>query len=289
MKVDFFIVGAPKSGTTSLYYYLQEHPDICMSSNKEPNFFSNNEIKKQALYYNKKCITSNEEYEKLFLNRTKSQVTGESSVSYLFYPNVAQRLYKYNPNARIIILLRNPAERAFSHYLMDCRLGLINLSFKDILFKRKKHPNLNLYYQQYIELGMYCHQVNRYYDIFKKSNILIINTDDFNKATLETIRDVYRFLNVNQNFEPKIGMHHNKYLEANNAVLNKIYSISFLRKFLGQILPKSTISFIKERLFTKKNKPTLDNEAIYQLCKIFDEDTSQLEKLINKKFTSWKD
>ena len=253
MKVDFFIVGAPKSGTTSLYNYLQAHPEICMSIKKEPNFFSNEEINKQGLYYNRKCITSYEDYHKLFLNRTESQIIGESSVSYLFYPDIASKLYDYNSNAKIIVLLRNRVERAFSHYLMDYRLGLVDLPFEDILFKKTKHTNLHLYYQQYIELGMYYRQVMRYYSVFNKKNILIINTDDFNKDTLKTLTDVYSFLNVDVNFEPKIDMRYNKYIEANNIFLNKMYSVALVRRFFSQILPESVISFIKNRFFTKKD------------------------------------
>ena len=288
MKVDFFIVGAPKSGTTSLYNYLQAHPEICMSINKEPNFFSNEEINKQGLYYNRKCITSYEDYHKLFLNRTESQIIGESSVSYLFYPDIASKLYDYNSNAKIIVLLRNPVERAFSHYLMDYRLGLVDLPFEDILFKKTKHTNLHLYYQQYIELGMYYRQVMRYYSVFNKNNILIINTDDFNKDTLKTLVDVYSFLNVDVNFEPKIDMRYNKYIEANNIFLNKMYSVALLRRFFSQTLPESVISFIKNRFFTKKDKPLLNPKTKSLLYKIFNEETIQLEKLINKKFTSWK-
>ena len=142
MKVDFFIVGAPKSGTTSLYHYLASHPDIFMSSKKEPNYFSKSEIKQQELYYPIDELDSFSDYKILFSGSKEGQILGESSVSYLFYPEVASKLHEHNSSAKIIILLRNPIERAFSHYLMDFRLGLVNESFESIIQKNINHDNL---------------------------------------------------------------------------------------------------------------------------------------------------
>ena len=161
MKVDFFIVGAPKAGTTSLYHYLSEHPQIEMSSQKEPDYFSDKAINEQGMYYGKNRVNTLDKYESLFVQK-ESVVYGEASVSYLFYENVPEDIKKYNPNAKIIIMLRNPIERAFSHYLMDYRLGLISDSFENVLAKISKHKNAHLFYQQYIEVSKYAKQIQRY-------------------------------------------------------------------------------------------------------------------------------
>ena len=108
MKVDFFIVGAPKSATTSLFHYLGQHEGISMSTIKEPDFFSHLELDKQKLYYKSKPVSYINTYHNLFLKKKKSQLLGEASVSYLFYPKVSERIFSYNPNAKIIIVLRNP-------------------------------------------------------------------------------------------------------------------------------------------------------------------------------------
>ena len=129
-------------------------------------------------------------------------------MSYLFYPQVALKLHTHNPESKIIILLRNPIDRSFSHYLMDFRLGLVNESFESIVKKDTKHKKLDLYYQQYIELGMYFQQVKRYLDIFKKENVLIIDSKEFREHTLRTIKQIYEFLNVDSSFEPKINVKH---------------------------------------------------------------------------------
>ena len=96
MKVDFFIVGAPKSGTTSLYKYLDEHPNICMSKVKEPNYFTSELIKRQKLYYRTHLIKSMSEYQSLFLERKDNQKIGEASVSYLFYPETANKIHNHS-------------------------------------------------------------------------------------------------------------------------------------------------------------------------------------------------
>ena len=126
MKVDFFIVGAPKAGTTSLYHYLNEHPEISMSSQKEPDYFSDADIQNEGMYYGKNRIDTIKKYHSLFDDNSESKLKGEASVSYLFYKNVPQKIKAYNPDSKIIIMLRNPIERAFSHYLMDYRLGLVS-------------------------------------------------------------------------------------------------------------------------------------------------------------------
>ena len=128
MLVDFFIVGAPKAGTTSLFYYLNKNKGICMSSIKEPNFFSSQDLKIQKIYYDSLILDNLKEYERIFTPKNKQQIIGEASVSYLFYPNVANRIFDYNPRSKIIIILRDPVERAFSHYSMDLRFCLLYTS-----------------------------------------------------------------------------------------------------------------------------------------------------------------
>ena len=147
MKVDFFIVGAPKAGTTSLYHYLNEHLEVEMSSQKEPDYFSDDALQEQGLYYGKNRIDTLDKYNNLFVNH-QAKLRGEGSVSYFFYDDVPNKIKKYNPDSKIIIMLRNPIDRAFSHYLMDYRLGLVSESFEDIVKKKSNHKYVNLFYQQ---------------------------------------------------------------------------------------------------------------------------------------------
>ena len=148
MLPNFIIVGAPKAGTTSLYHYLSEHPQVFMSDPKEVNFFSKEEIEAQGLYYQDFKAKDLNSYEKLFNEGIGKKAVGEGSVSYLFYPDTPAKIKASIPEVKIIILLRNPVERGYSHYLMDYRMGLTDLSYEEIVYKTSSHKNLNLYYQQ---------------------------------------------------------------------------------------------------------------------------------------------
>jgi len=287
MKVDFFIVGAPKAGTTSLYHYLNEHPKIVMSTQKETDFFSDESLQKQAMYYGKNRINTIEKYHALFQN-TEKEVLGEASVSYLFYDDVPKKIKIYNPNGKIIILLRNPIDRAFSHYLMDYRLGLVSQSFDEIVGAKNKDEKTKLFYQQYIELGMYYQQVKRYLDVFGKENICILFYQDFKQDGAKEVKNIYQFLGVESNFEAEVGKKHNTFSMPKNAIVRKIYSVVWLRKLLNKLIPSSIIKTIKTTLFRKDKKPKLSEESRLELYAVFNEDVKQLEELLAKDLSRWR-
>ena len=286
MKVDFFIVGAPKAGTTSLYHYLNEHPQVEMSSHKEPDYFSDKRIHEQGMYYGKNRVNTLDKYESLFVQK-ESVVYGEGSVSYLFYDNVAEDISKYNPKAKIIIMLRNPIERAFSHYLMDYRLCLISDSFENIIVKKSKHKNAHLFYQQYIEVSKYAKQIQRYMDFFEKENILFIDYEDFKKNLSETVGQAYSFLNISTNFTADINIKHNTFILPKNKVIRFIYSFVFLRKMLIFLFPIYLVNNARDFLFKADKKPKLSNETRSLLRKIFTDDIKKLEKVLSKDYSKW--
>ena len=286
MKVDFFIVGAPKAGTTSLYHYLSEHPQVEMSSQKEPDYFSDKAIHEQGMYYAKNRVDTLDKYESLFVQK-ESVVYGEASVSYLFYKNVAEDIKKYNPNAKIIIMLRDPIERAFSHYLMDYRLGLISDSFENVLAKISKHKNAHLFYQQYIEVSKYAKQIQRYLDFFKKENILFIDYEDFKKNVSKTVDQVYNFLNISTEFVADINTKHNTFIMPKNKIIRLIYSFVFLRKILTFLFPVYLVKNIRVLLFKSDKKPELLKETRSLLSIIFNDDIKKMEEVLAKNYSKW--
>jgi len=286
MKVDFFIVGAPKSGTTSLYHYLSEHPQVEMSSQKEPDYFSDKAIHEQGMYYAKNRVDTLDKYESLFVQK-ESVVYGEASVSYLFYENVAEDIKKYNPNAKIIIMLRDPIERAFSHYLMDYRLGLISDSFENVLAKISKHKNAHLFYQQYIEVSKYSRQIQRYLDFFEKDNILFIDYEDFKKNVSKTVDQVYNFLNISTEFVADINTKHNTFIMPKNKIIRLIYSFVFLRKILTFLFPVYLVKNIRVLLFKSDKKPELLKETRSLLSIIFNDDIKKMEEVLAKNYSKW--
>ena len=285
-KVDFFIVGAPKAGTTSLYHYLNEHSEIEMSSQKEPDFFSDQSLQKKKLYYDKNRIDTLEKYNSLF-EREDVILRGDSSVSYLFYEDVPHKIITYNPDAKIIIMLRNPIDRAFSHYLMDYSLGLISESFETIIQKQSKHKNANLFYQQYIQVSEYSKQIKRYLEVFSKENIHFIDYEDFKNDSSDVVNSVFLFLGVNDDFQPYLKKKYNTYTAPKNSLIRYVYSFVACRKMVANILSKNLSKTIRNLLFRSDKKPQLTELTRNFLIKHFESDVRELSELLNKDFTKW--
>ena len=238
------------------------------------------------MYYGKNRVNTLDKYESLFVQK-ESVVYGEASVSYLFYENVAEDIKKYNPNAKIIIMLRNPIERAFSHYLMDYRLGLISDSFENIIAKKSKHKNAHLFYQQYIEVSKYATQIQRYLDFFEKENILFIDYEDFKKNVSKTVGQVYSFLNISAEFAADINTKYNTFTMPKNKGIRFIYSFVFLRKILTFLFPIYLVKNIRVLLFKTDKKPELLKETRSQLRIIFNDDIKKLEEVLAKNYSKW--
>ena len=285
-KVDFFIVGAPKAGTTSLYHYLNEHPEIDMSSQKEPDFFSDISLQKQKLYYKKKRIDTFKKYYALFQGED-IRLRGEASVSYLFYEDVPQRIIKYNAHAKIIIMLRNPIERAFSHYLMDYRLGLISESFETIIQNQLKSSRYNLFYQQYILVSEYAPQVKRYLAAFPKENIHFIYYEDFKEHTAAIVNNVFLFLGIDDSFKPFLQKKYNIYSQPKNRIIRYFYSFFYLRQVLSFIFSRNLMNRIRRLLFSNGVKPELSESTRCDLKRYYASDVRYLSRLLNKDLTKW--
>jgi hypothetical protein len=278
MLPDFIIVGAPKAGTTSLFHYIKEHA---------VNYFSGEEISRQKLFYNDYKINKLVDYKKLFSSARYDQVKGEASVSYLFYPNVAQRIFEAIPSCKIIAVLRNPIDRGYSHYLMDYKLGLVDMPYEDIVFKRGNHKNQELYYQQYVELGLYAHQLNRYFAIFPKEQIKIYTQDELKIDTPAVVKNLFEFLNVNSTNIVISKTQHNQFSLPKNKLIHELYSSVWLRKSLSSILPYGFREKVKSALFKKGKKPELTQKTINKLLEIYNPDILKLNEMIEQDVLRW--
>ena len=234
---NFFIVGAPKCGTTALFRFLEHHPQVFLSDPKEVNFFSKKELEEQNLYYQDFKPKNEKEYLNLFKNAEKQhKIIGEASVSYLYYPDVAKRIYSFNPDSKIVILLREPVSRAWSHYLMDKRLGLVKKELMEIFKSKESIDSLN--FQQYFLLGNYSIQIERYIRFFGKGNVKIFFSDDLKNNTDNVVAELYQFLGIKY-YQIAEETSHNSYKEPKGVLIQKLYSTSFLRKNIKRLIPKS--------------------------------------------------
>ncbi|MFT5672222.1 MAG: hypothetical protein ACI9JT_000851 [Polaribacter sp.] len=282
---NFFIVGAPKCGTTALFRFLENHPQVFLSDPKEVNFFSKKELEEQRLYYQDFKPKNENEYLNLFKNvDTQHKIIGEASVSYLYYPEVAGRIHSFNPDSKIVILLRDPVARALSHYLMDKRLGLVNKELVEIFHSEEARDKLN--FQQYFLLGNYASQVKKYLSLFGKNNVKIFFSEELKSNRNNTIQKLYRFLGI-QNFELTEDIKHNAYKEPKGFFLKKLYSMSFIRKNIKKVIPQSILKRGVE-FFFNSTPPTLNNPDKILLKKYYYDDICELEKLLTKDLTEWK-
>lgn len=284
-KPNFFIVGAPKCGTTALFRFLENHPQVFLSDPKEVNFFSKKELEEQSLYYQDFKPRNENEYLKLFKNADiQHKIIGEASVSYLFYPEVATRIHCFNPDSKIVILLRDPVARAWSHYLMDKRLGLVKKELIEIFQSKKERDKLN--FQQYFLLGNYVSQVEKYLDLFGKKNVKIIFAEELKNERDTIISELYQFLGI-QCFELIEETKHNAYKEPKGFFLKKLYSISLVRKNIKKVIPQSILKR-GANFFFNSTPPSLNDTDKILLKNYYYADICKLERLLSKDLSEWK-
>lgn len=196
----FLIIGAMKCGTTSLYRYLIQHPNIIPAKKKEIHFFDN-QYDKGVSWYRSQFP--------LLLNPKVNFITGEASPYYLFHPHAAKRIYETMPQVKLIALLRNPVDRAYSHYKY---LGKIKEPFKEAIKleqerigeerdKMIKDETYNSRFHQtysFLSKGIYVDQLKVFQRYFNKDNILILKSEDFFKDPQSVVNQVFEFLNLPQ-------------------------------------------------------------------------------------------
>ncbi|MFZ8805846.1 MAG: sulfotransferase family protein, partial [Candidatus Calescibacterium sp.] len=189
---NLFIVGVPRSGTTSLYEYLKRHPEVFMSPCKEPHYFARKDIYEFLDEISPpKIISDFKEYISLFEGGKGKKIRGEASAIYFFSKSATREIYELIPDAKIIISLRNPIERALSHFKLDILHGIIIArSFCEAIRKRSL----------YLWMGLYYEHVKRYLETFPKQNVKIIIYDDLKNDTSSVMKDICRFLEIDENY-----------------------------------------------------------------------------------------
>ncbi|MBT8253599.1 MAG: hypothetical protein HKN00_08375 [Flavobacteriaceae bacterium] len=279
---NFFVIGTPKGGTTSLFHYLEEHPEIFIPKIKEPHYFTHQEVAKS--YYRPRIITSQNEYLDLYKDVTNETAIGDLSSSYLYHFKSANRIKNYNSESRIIVVLRNPVDRAISHYMMDISLGFVKASLMDIIDKKE---NFSQHYNQYVEVGQYSEGLAAYYEVFNENRIKIILSDDLFLNTTETMNELFDFLEVKDLQNLKFERKFNQYKEPRYDFVKRLHRNKIMEKLKDLISPEIKDK-LKGFLFrTTAIKPEFIEEraALFNLLK---EDIIFTEKLIGRDLSGWK-
>lgn len=191
-KVSFFIGGVQKGGTTSLHAYLDTHPALCMSNPKELHFFDD-----ESQDWN------NPDYSALISHfRDSSSVKGESTPIYLFWPKAIERLKIYNPDAKLLFLLRDPVERAYSHWRMERTRAVEPLTFSAAIREGRKRltgvPDVTMRVFSYVERGFYAQQLQRARIFFREQQMLILRSEDLAANRASALNSICDFLEIDR-------------------------------------------------------------------------------------------
>lgn len=293
---NFFVIGAGKSGTTSLYHYLKQHPQIFMSPVKEPKFFT---LASQELKFNgpgderiiPETISSEEAYLALFRDAGEAPVLGEASTLYLSSEGTAENIAKRVPQARLVAILRHPADRAYSAYMHLRRDGFETLeSFQAALDAEPERIRQGYYYHWHLKSrGFYGRYLKTYYDRFPREQIKVFLYEDFKSSAQDLLTEIFHFLGVDDSFHPDVSAYHNQSgIPRNQAVQNFLTKPHPLKERLKRVIPERIghhlISSLQPRLVSK---PGLPPEIRSRLTEDFREDILLLQNLIERDLSSW--
>lgn len=296
--VDFFLVGAARSGTTSLYNYLICNPRIFLPNVKEPNFFANvnssipeeHELPDPKKKYHAKIITSLEVYESLYLSASPLQLKGDTSPSYMWDQTCAKRIFEYNPKAKIIISLRHPVDRAFSHFKMNLFIG--HEREKDFLkaLKSKKSP----YWggsNRYLEISQYFLQVKEYYDVFPEDQIKVIIFEEWVNNVGSCISEICSFLGIDPVQRSLLKVKEfNEVKETRLNFILRLLRIYRVKSLIKAVMSQEKIDFYKSKIFTSnRSGKKLDPGIRNNLNLLFVDEIEKLGSLVGIDFCDkWK-
>ena len=292
---DFFIVGAAKSGTTSLYYYLVQHPQIFMPSEKEPAFFAYRELPPHytipGVRHDRRIRYKLEDYVKLFRTAKDGQVIGEGSTAYLYtynltIPHIKQIYGNKYKELKIIAILRNPIDRVFSHYFFISRAGGEPLPFADAIKPEvieRRIPEARGY--DYTGYGMYYNQVKAYMEEFPHTRFYLF--EDLKDNNL-IIKDLFGFLDVDKDLNINTDIKANPSgIPKNRFLVKMLLRASIFKSF---VLPKTKVKLATARdillnRFLVKNE--LDVVLRKKLILIFRDDILKLQDLLKRDLSHW--
>lgn len=296
-KPDFFIVGAPKCGTTALYDYLRQHPEIFVPYRKELHFFGTDLISGRPR-------RTEQDYLALFARAADEKRVGEASVLYLYSKLAASEIKAFCPSASIIIMLRNPVDMMYSLHSQLLFTGDEEITDFEAALEAEEErkrgsgiPESTWFAEAlfYRETARYTEQVRRYFDVFGRDNVHLIIFDDFRGDTAGVYRQTLRFLGVDETFRADFRIvNPNKHARARSKRLMRFrYNYPLVVRRLGRLavpsLPaRRTLLRGFERLITRRTPhPPMDTQLRKRLQAEFAPEVETLSQLLGRDLTHW--
>ena len=295
---NFLIVGAARSGTTSLHYYLRQHPMIFMHPAKELNFFAFEGHPLDFKYWGEPptqylttSITDFKKYVDTFSGVRDQTVLGEASTVYLYWETAPERIRYYRPDCKIVAILRQPVERGFSHFI-DLRrknrepYAEYQQAVTEEDQRRKKNWLWDYYYR---DVGFYYAQVKRYLDTFNPAQVRIFLYEELTEDTPGLVRQIFQFLEVDDGFIPDVTIRHNPSgIPKSPSIYAPVWRPGKLRRLLKLLLPEK----VRQWMLVKANekmleRPELSREVRQQLIEDYRADILKLQDLLKKDLSHW--
>lgn len=314
-RPNFFVIGVVKGGTTSLYHYLDQHPEVYLPPVKETNHFAAADIKAENFLpeyatdvridldaYIKRGmpeqvhiahVNSANHYAALFSRVNGESAVGEISNSYMICPSAAEAIHRFNPDARIIVVLRNPVARAWSQYLMNLREAKTRSPhFTEEVFSDAEAAvtgwGAN---HQYLELGKYAEQLERYIRLFGPDRVKAVFFEAYKASPQKVMAEICRFLEIDPNFPFDFSTKSNKASLPRNAAVNSLLVKSGAVKFAKGITPKRLRSKLAGVLYSDKHIPEMPSQDRKMLHDFYADEVAALVRLLktDKPNTLWSD
>jgi hypothetical protein len=291
---NFLIAGVAKAGTTSLYYYLLQHPEVDIPRKESfyfaREFYKNAPGSKPPLYRDKsRIIFTEDDYNKFYAHCNKKAI-GEVSTCYAYFHESAVPLIKEKlGDIKIIFILRNPVERAFSAYKHFVRMNAEILSFKDALKAEKERMDQHRDFMwYYADVGFYSKQLKAFKNNF--SQVKIFLTEDLEAFPQNTMKEIFQFIEVDNSFVPDTSFRYNEAGTMPSPLLKKTFSNTFLKSIVKKIIPEKKRMAVKQKL--RKPSETIpllmDADVKASLVNLYHDDIMELEKIIERDLSEWR-
>lgn len=294
---NFVIIGAPKSGTTSLFYYLKQHPDIFLPVRKELHYFSYGLLAENAKGPGdantlKSLCATKEQYREHYAGAKNQKAVGEASPSYLYYSEVAEKIHAELDAPKIIAILRNPVEKAFSQYSHLIRDQRENLIFFEALKAENERRRAGWSdFWRYAESSLYSERIGRYLSLFGKEKVKVLLFDDLVSDPDSVMTRLFEFLEVRDDVRCNTGTVYNPSGDSKSKLISNFFTKpNTLKNWAKRIIPESMRIRMRLRILSlnTKKKRQIDDKSRKYLLEYFRKDILALEELLDRK-TNWLD
>lgn len=297
---NFVCLGAAKSGSVSLYHYLNQHPQISMARNNGNSFFALETIDRAAnfnappdrhwLAHN--CVWTLADFQAQFEGSAVGQVLGDASPIYLCSPLAPERIHHHVPDAKLIAVLRHPAERAFANYQHFRRAGLESadtfeaaLEAEPLRIQLGWGPWPHYFYR---EIGLYARQLKLYLEYFPREQLKLFLFDDWKTDALQLVQSIYEFVGVDATFVPSLEQRNIGGVPRSERLRSVMVRPNFLKSVFNSLMPTSIRRPIRDRIHqTNMVRPTLDPTTRRELIEYYRDDILELSDVVERDLSHW--